>query len=125
MEKKYTPAEVLAAARVLFPDVVKIERLTSDYNYSMKCETKRSCASLAYPNIDWQGLDSYEEPKPWRPAEWPKDWGKMARFGNSELDLMMMDACNSVLIGKHIDRTHQWIAESKPGAFKHAWVRDE
>jgi len=115
----YTPAEVLAAAKVLFPWATNIRPTCANGIEIMGWTSQKA---YGYPNIDWQGLESYEEPKPWRPAEWPKDWGKVACFSNENT---MPTLPKSILIGKHIDGEKQWVAQCESKNFQYAWVRDE
>jgi hypothetical protein len=82
MTNKITPQQAFEAAKVLWPDTVRIEKrgqgaliYVNDTDY----------VATAFPaTIDWpSGVDRWPMPEPkWRNARMPEDYGKQARFSD-------------------------------------------
>jgi hypothetical protein len=71
-----TPKQAYEAAKVLWPDVERIEQAST--RWILKGHTQSV-------QIDWGDTDQYPPPEPeWVDAVMPDDWGKEARFGDDK-----------------------------------------
>ena len=88
MTKKLTPAEAWSHVKALWPDATSIVRKDAMLKNDMVVTIKGSIGdaiALKLVDIDWpEGITQWPPIEEWRDAVWPQDWGKGARFRDSE-----------------------------------------
>lgn len=127
--KRYTPAEVMEAAQVLF-NATRIEKTNDDICIVRKINSQIAERTyLSNVAIDWGDRTSYEPPKPWRPARMPDDWGKAAFFSDSPEAPDHLAEPSGIIVGYDSQLPYGWFRRRRPGYTSdprlRCWVRDE
>lgn len=115
---KITPEQAFNAAKVLWPNLAKIQWQVSGVIVRFD---DSGIVTVHGSQIDWpEGVTQWPMPEKWRDAKMPEDWGKAARFRDTGLTWRI----GRTIAGLAANLTGPWI-DSNGAHWMHCQVRDD